>query len=208
MNDIQKYLTEAKKILDQISPSQIKSLLNCLAETQKKRGRVFCLGVGGGAAHASHMVNDLRKLCAIEAYAATDNISELTARINDDGWKTSYKNWLAGCYLSEKDMVFVFSVGGGDEKKKVSQNLVEALRYAREKKAKIGGVVSDRGGYTAQVADACVLIPASFSKKLTAHTEAFQSMIGHLLISHPRLQKNEMKWESLVKTAALHLKQS
>ena len=197
MNEIREYLIEAQQILGKISPDQIERLLNCLAETQKKRGRVFCLGVGGGAAHASHMVNDLRKLCALEAYAPTDNASELTARINDEGWDTSYRNWLAGSYLSEKDMIFVFSVGGGDEQKKVSQNLVEALKYAKEKGAKIGGVVSDRGGFTAKVADACVLIPASFSKKLTAHTEAFQSFIGHLLVSHPKLQKNEMKWESI-----------
>ena len=197
MNDIREYLIEAQQILGKISPEQIERLLNCLSETQKRRGRVFCLGVGGGAAHASHMVNDLRKLCALEAYAPTDNASELTARINDEGWDTSYKNWLAGSYLSEKDMVFVFSVGGGDEQKKVSQNLVEALKYAKEKGAKIGGVVSDRGGFTAKVADACALIPASFSKKLTAHTEAFQSFIGHLLVSHPKLQKNEMKWESI-----------
>ena len=202
MKDIQKYFKEAKKIFEQIVPAQVESLLNCLAETQQRRGRVFCLGVGGGAAHASHMVNDLRKLCAIESYAPTDNGAELTARINDDGWETSYKNWLAGCYLSENDMIFVFSVGGGDDEKKISQNLVAALKYAKEKKAKIGGVVSDRGGYTARIADACVLIPASFSDKLTAHTEAFQSFIGHLLVSHPKLQKNEMKWESVVKKAS------
>lgn len=203
MNDIKLYLEEAKQILGKISADSIERLLNCLAETQKKRGRVFCLGVGGGAAHASHMVNDLRKICAIEAYSPTDNASELTARINDDGWESSYKNWLAGSFLTEKDMVFVFSVGGGDEQKKISQNLVEALKYAKEKKAKIGGVVSDRGGFTAKTADACVLIPASFTGKLTAHTEAFQSLIGHLLVSHPLLQKNEMKWESVTPEARL-----
>ena len=196
MKDIKLYLEEAKKILENIPAEQVEGVLNCLVETQKKRGRVFCLGVGGGAAHASHMVNDLRKICAIEAYAPTDNVAELTARINDDGWETSYRNWLAGSSLSDKDMVFVYSVGGGDEEKKISRNLVEALKYAKEKGAKIGGVVSDRGGFTAKVANACVLIPASFTGKVTAHTEAFQSLIGHLLVSHPRLQKNEMKWES------------
>ncbi len=197
MKDIKLYLEEAKKILDKISEDQVEGLINCLAETQKKRGRVFCLGVGGGAAHASHMVNDLRKICAIESYAPTDNVSELTARINDDGWESSYGNWLAGSSLSDKDMVLVFSVGGGDEQKKISQNLVEALKYAKEKGAKIGGIVSDRGGFAAKVANACVLIPASFTGKVTAHTEAFQSLIGHLLVSHPKLQKNEMKWESV-----------
>lgn len=197
MKDIKLYLEEAKKILDKISEDQVEGLINCLAETQKKRGRVFCLGVGGGAAHASHMVNDLRKICAIESYAPTDNVSELTARINDDGWESSYGNWLAGSSLSDKDMVLVFSVGGGDEQKKISQNLVEALKYAKGKGAKIGGIVSDRGGFAAKVANACVLIPASFTGKVTAHTEAFQSLIGHLLVSHPKLQKNEMKWESV-----------
>jgi D-sedoheptulose 7-phosphate isomerase len=197
MKDIKLYLEEAKKVLEKIPAEQVEGLLNCLAETQKKKGRVFCLGVGGGAAHASHMVNDLRKICAIEAYAPTDNAAELTARINDDGWESSYKNWLAGSYLADKDMVLIFSVGGGDEQKKVSQNLVEALKYAKEKGARIGGIVSDRGGFTSKVADACVLIPASFTGKVTAHTEAFQSLVGHLLVSHPRLQKNEMKWESI-----------
>lgn len=196
MKEIEKYLSEAQSILGKISPAQVEGLLNCLVETQQRRGRVFCLGVGGGAAHASHMVNDLRKLCALETYAPTDNVAELTARINDDGWDSSYRNWLAGSHLSSNDMVFVFSVGGGDEIKKISQNLVEALKYAKEKDAKIGGIVSDRGGFTAKVSNACVLIPASFSDKLTAHTEAFQSFIGHLLVSHPRLQKHAMKWES------------
>lgn len=199
MKEIEQYLSEAKNILEKISTGQIEFLVHVMTEIQKNQGRIFCLGVGGGAAHASHMVNDLRKLCAIEAYAPSDNASELTARINDDGWDSSYKNWLAGSRLSSKDMVFVFSVGGGDEAKKISQNLVEALKYAKEKGARVGGVVSDRGGFTAKIADACVLIPASFSSKLTAHTEAFQSFIGHLLVSHSKLQKNEMKWESALK---------
>jgi D-sedoheptulose 7-phosphate isomerase len=158
---------------------------------------LFFLGVGGGSAHASHAVNDFRKLAGIEAYTPSDNVSELTARINDDGWETSYANWLKGSHLSSQDLVFVFSVGGGDLEKNISPNLVKALEYAREVRCPICGVVGRDGGYTATVADACVIIPTVNTKTITPHVEAFQAVIWHLLVSHPELQQNPMKWESV-----------
>lgn len=159
------------------------------------------LGVGGGAGHAFHAVCDFRKIAQIEAYTPTDNASELTARVNDEGWDTCYVNWLRGSRLNEKDMIFVISVGGGDAKKNVSANLVRALDYAREVRATICGVVGRDGGYTAQVANACVLVPVVNSSTVTPHTESFQAMIWHLLVSYPKLRVTEMKWESLQSAA-------
>jgi D-sedoheptulose 7-phosphate isomerase len=160
-------------------------------------GGFFFLGVGGGAGHASHAVNDFRKIAGIEAYTPTDNVSELTARINDEGWESVFANWLKGSRLSENDMVFVFSVGGGDLERNISPNLVRALQYAKNVGATICGIVGRDGGYTAQVADACVIIPTVNPDRVTPHTESFQALIWHLLVSHPRLQMSAMKWESL-----------
>jgi len=168
---------------------------------REKSGRLFLLGVGGGAGHASHAVCDFRKIALIEAYAPSDNVSELTARVNDDGWDTCYANWLRGSRLNKNDMVFVLSVGGGDAKKNISTNLVRALDYAREMRAVICGIVGRDGGYTAQVADVCVLVPVVNSSTITPHTESFQAMIWHLLVSHPKLRAAEMKWESVQSSA-------
>ena len=190
------YLKEAAEVLKQIDVESIERTVDLLAALREKGGRLFILGVGGGAGHASHAVNDFRKICGIEAYAPTDNVSELTARINDDGWETSFANWLRGSRLSGGDMIFVFSVGGGDLERNISANLVRALQEAKRVGAKVCGVVGRDGGYTAQVADACVLIPVVNPSTITPHTEAFQAVIWHLLVSHPKLKYSEMKWES------------
>ena len=155
------------------------------------------LGVGGGAGNASHAVNDFRKIAGIESYAPTDNVSELTARINDDGWDSAFVNWLRGSRLSSNDCVFIYSVGGGDIEKNISNNLVQALKYAKEADAKIIGIVGRDGGYTAKVADAAVIIPVVNPDTITPHTEAFQAVIWHLIVTHPLLKINEMKWESV-----------
>ncbi|MFQ6006147.1 MAG: SIS domain-containing protein [Woeseia sp.] len=168
-----------------------------MARIREEGGRLFFLGVGGGAGHASHAVNDFRKIVGIESYTPTDNVSELTARINDDGWVTAFVEWLKVSRLSDRDGVFVFSVGGGDAEKRVSVNIVEALRYARKVGAKVFGVVGRDGGYTARVADACVVIPPMRKETVTPQTEAFQAVIWHLLVSHPELQRFGMKWESM-----------
>ncbi|MGB9071619.1 MAG: SIS domain-containing protein [Terriglobales bacterium] len=196
------YIEEAVQILHQLDPTTIERALALLVDVRAEGGRVFFLGVGGGAGHASHAVNDFRKIAGIECYAPTDNVSELTARINDDGWETSYHNWLRGSRLSRRDMVFVFSVGGGDVERNVSANLVRALQYAKEVGAKICGVVGRDGGFTHQVADACVLVPVVNNETITPHTESFQALVWHLLVSHPKLKAHEMKWESVVPSAA------
>ena len=185
------------EILRRLDQGVIERMLGLLVELRQRGGRLFFLGVGGGAGHASHAVNDFRKIAGIEAYTPTDNVSELTARVNDDGWETSYANWLRGSRLIASDMVFVFSVGGGDAKKKISANLVRALHFAKEVGATICGVVGRDGGYTAQVADVCVLIPVVNPAAVTPHTESFQALVWHLLVSHPALKVAEMKWESV-----------
>ncbi len=194
---INQYFTEAKSILDKIDRNQIFKMVSIINEVRSKNGRLFILCAGGGAGHASHAVNDFRKICGIEAYTPTDNVSELTARINDDGWETVYVNWLKGSKLNKDDMIFIFSVGGGNLEKGISVNIVKSLQYAKEVGAKICGVVGRDGGYTARVADACVVIPPVNSETITPHTEGFQALVWHLLISHPELQKYEMKWESV-----------
>lgn len=191
------YIREATQILKLLDQSTIERLANFLVELRERSGRLFFLGVGGGAGHASHAVCDFRKIAQIEAYAPSDNVSELTARANDEGWDTCYANWLRGSRLNRADMVFVFSVGGGDATRNISTNLVCALDYAREVSATICGVVGRDGGYTKQVADACVLIPVVNSSSVTPHTEAFQALVWHLLVSHPKLKAAEMKWESV-----------
>ena len=191
------YFEEATKILSLLDQSAVERTADLLLELRERSGRLFLLGVGGGAGHASHAVCDFRKIAQIEAYAPSDNVSELTARVNDEGWDTCYANWLRGSRLSKEDMVFVFSVGGGDAKNNISTNLVRALEHAQEVGATICGVVGRDGGYTARVADLCVLVPVVNSSSITPHTESFQAMIWHLLVSHPKLRVAEMKWESV-----------
>ena len=197
MSYIANHLTEAQKVLSQIDTQQIELMVDILANTQQQGGRLFFLGVGGSAANASHAVNDFRKICGMEAYAPTDNVSELTARTNDDGWESVFVEWLKGSRLSVQDCVFVFSVGGGNREKNVSANLVHALVYAKKQNTKIVGVVGRDGGYTAQVADACCLIPVVNPVNTTPHTEAFHAVVWHALVSHPKLKVCETKWESV-----------
>jgi D-sedoheptulose 7-phosphate isomerase len=197
MDYIAQYLNEARDILGQIDQRAIERVLDLVVDVRRSGGRIFFLGVGGGAGHASHAVNDFRKIAGVEAYAPTDNVSELTARINDDGWDTSYRNWLRGSHLRREDMVFVFSVGGGDLQRNISANLVHALQYAKEVGASICGIVGRDGGFTAQVADACVIVPVANPETVTAHTESFQALVWHLLVSHPKLKAAEMKWEEV-----------
>ena len=197
MSYIANHFTEAQKVLSQIDTQQIELMVGILAQTHQQGGRLFFLGVGGSAANASHAVNDFRKICGMEAYAPTDNVSELTARTNDDGWESVFVEWLKGSRLSAQDCVFVFSVGGGNREKNVSANLVHALVYAKEQNTKIVGVVGRDGGYTAQVADACCLIPVVNPVNTTPHTEAFHAVVWHALVSHPKLKICETKWESV-----------
>lgn len=170
--------------------------MHLVALTRDEGGRVFFLGVGGGAAHASHAVNDFRKLASIESYAPTDNVSELTARVNDEGWDTSYAEWLRGSRLCKADMVFVISVGGGNSEKGISTSLIQALKFAQAVGARVGGIVGRDGGYAATVADACVIIPTVNPQSITPLTEAFQSVVLHLMVSHPELQRRRAKWEA------------
>jgi D-sedoheptulose 7-phosphate isomerase len=197
MDYIRRYMDEVREIAARVDSRAIERMVELLCDTRLREGRVFFLGVGGGAGHASHAVNDFRKIAGIECYTPSDNVSELTARINDDGWESCYANWLRGSRLGAGDMVFVFSVGGGDASRGVSANLVESLKLAREAGARIAGIVGRDGGYTAQVADACVIIPTVSDDTVTAHAESFQAVIWHLLVSHPRLRRNEMKWEQV-----------
>jgi len=197
MEYIEEYFRQAKAIIDNLDANQIKKMVNFLLSLRERQGRLFILGVGGGAGHASHAVNDFRKICGIEAYTPADNVSELTARINDDGWDTSYVNWLKISKLKADDMILVFSVGGGNIENKVSVNIIKSIQFAKKIGVKVCGVVGRDGGYTAQVADACVIIPMINGEAVTPHTEAFQAVIWHLLVSHPKLKKNDMKWESI-----------
>lgn len=196
MSYIAQYIEEAIEVLKKIDQTMIDLMVELLVELREKEGRLFILGVGGGAGHASHAVNDFRKIAGIEAYTPTDNVSELTARINDDGWDSSFANWLRGSRLSANDMVFVFSVGGGDLERNISPNIVHALKLAKQVGAKVCGVVGRNGGYTAKVADACILVPVVNPATITAHTEAFQAVVWHMIVSHPKLRYSEMKWES------------
>ena len=195
---VQSYLREAEAICTKLSQTEIERIVAGLIQLRADGGRLFILGVGGSAANASHAVNDFRKIANIESYTPTDNVAELTARINDDGWDQSYVRWLMGSRLRRGDAVLVFSVGGGDAERHVSNNLVESLRLAREVGAKIYGIVGRDGGFTAKVADACVIVPTVNSRTVTPHTEAFQAVVWHLIVSHPALAANEMKWESLI----------
>lgn len=193
---ISTFLDDAVTIIKKIDRAQIQNMIWILQDIQKNNGRLFILGVGGGAGNASHAVNDFRKIAGIESYAPTDNVSELTARVNDDGWETVFESWLKGSRLTTRDCILVFSVGGGNAEKKVSVNLVNALRFAKETGAKVIGVVGRDGGYTAKVADACVIIPIVNERTVTPQTEAFQAVVWHMIVSSPAMQKYEMKWES------------
>ena len=193
------HMKEVSKIAESIDTSKIEEMIDSLVEVKNSGGRLFILGVGGSAGNASHAVNDFRKLAGIESYSPSDNISKLTARTNDEGWDTTYAAWLKVSRLSTKDMIFVFSVGGGDLKRNISPNIVRAVSLAKEVGAKVIGVLGRDGGYTASVADACVVIPTVNNDMVTPHTESFQALVWHLLVSDPRLQMMLNKWESSVK---------
>lgn len=194
MKFIKNYLNEVKTIVDKLNITEIKDIINLVNITRKKNGRIFFIGVGGSAANASHAVNDFRKLAGVECYAPTDNVSELTARTNDEGWNTVFKSWLVTSKLKKKDLLFVFSVGGGNLKYNVSTNIIEAIKYAKLKKTKICGIVGKKSGYTRKFADASLLVPIKNLNNLTPHSEAFQSVIWHLIISHPKIKKFKTKW--------------
>jgi len=193
-----RYLREAAEIASRIDQAAVDRIVEMLSTMRDQGGRLFFVGVGGGAGHAGHAVNDFRKIAGIESYTPTDNVSELTARINDDGWESSFARWLEGSRLRAGDIVFVFSVGGGDLEKHISANIIQALQLAQRVGARIVGVVGRDGGYTAKVADAVVIIPTVSADTVTPHTEAFQAVVWHLVVSHPALKRHEMKWESLV----------
>jgi D-sedoheptulose 7-phosphate isomerase len=190
------YLSEAATIVDKLDCAAIDAMTQLLVKLREAGGRLFLVGVGGGAGHASHAVNDFRKLAGIESYSPSDNVSELTARTNDEGWDTTYAAWLKVSRLCAKDMIFVFSVGGGDLERNISPNIVRAVQLAKEVGAAVIGVLGRDGGYTASVADACVIIPTVNPEMVTPHTESFQALVWHLLVSDPRLQMMSNKWES------------
>src|SRR5215472_15073236 len=194
------FLDEVRALVNAIDPAEIDRVAAGLARVRDSGGRLFVLGVGGSAGHASHAVNDFRKLCDFEAYAPTDNVSELTARINDEGWDESFATWLRGSRLSDRDAVLVFSVGGGSRDQIVSVNLVKAVELAKEVGARVFGVVGRDGGFTRQHGDACVLIPPLFPERVTPHTEGLCSVVWHLLVSHPLLQRGSARWESIAGT--------
>jgi D-sedoheptulose 7-phosphate isomerase len=197
MSHTTSYLREAAQILERFDAATIEQIVTLLVDLRDRGGRLFFLGVGGSAANASHAVNDFRKICDIESYAPTDNVSELTARANDDGWDTTFSSWLRGSRLSDQDALLIFSVGGGDEAKGVSANIVAALRLAAERNTQIYGIVGRDGGTTAKLATAAVIIPPLYPDHITPHTEGLCAVVWHLLVSHPRLQVVPMKWESL-----------
>jgi D-sedoheptulose 7-phosphate isomerase len=196
MSYSQEHLEEAAAIIEKLDVESIERTADLLSDLRARNGRLFLLGVGGSAANCSHAVNDFRKICGIEAYAPTDNVSELTARTNDEGWASVFIEWLKVSRLSANDLLFVLSVGGGNREKNVSPNLVAALEYGKETGAMICGIVGRDGGFTATVADACIIIPTVNPQNVTPHTEAFQAVVWHLLVSHPKLKAAETKWES------------
>jgi len=193
----EQFLSEVRQIAEKLDVDAIEKIVTIFIETREKQGRLFILGVGGSAANASHAVNDFRKIAGIETYAPTDNVSELTARTNDEGWATIFEAWLKVSHLRATDTVMVFSVGGGNLEKNVSPNLVTALQYAKTVGAKITGIVGRDGGFTATVADACVKIPTLNPDHITPHAEAFQAVVWHCIVSHPRLKAAQTKWESV-----------
>ncbi len=199
MSYAEQHLNEALDIIRSLDVAAIEKMADLLVTVKAEGGRIFFLGVGGSAGNCSHAVNDFRKIVGIESYAPTDNVSELTARTNDEGWATIFAGWLQTSKLSERDAIMIFSVGGGNLEKNISPNLVEALKYAKTVGAKVAGIVGRDGGYTAQVADVCVIVPTVNPENITPHSEAFQAVIWHLLVSHPKLKEHQTKWESAVK---------
>lgn len=199
MSYAQQHLNESIEIIQKIDVDAIEMMADLLTKVKAEGGRIFFLGVGGSAGNCSHAVNDFRKIVGIESYAPTDNVSELTARTNDEGWPSIFVEWLKVSKLTAKDMLFIFSVGGGNLEKNISPNLVEALKFGKIVGSKVVGVVGRDGGYTAQVADACVIIPTVNLDNVTPHSEAFQGVVWHLLVSHPKLKANQTKWESTAK---------
>ena len=199
MSHAELYLQEASEIIRRLDTTAIERMAALLSTVKSDGGRLFFLGVGGSAANCSHAVNDFRKIAGVECYAPTDNVAELTARTNDEGWKSVFAEWLKVSKLSAKDALFIMSVGGGDAERNISSNLVCAIQLARTVGAKVTGVVGRDGGFTARSADACVIIPSVNAQTITPHTEAFQALILHLLVSHPLLQENQTKWESVAK---------
>jgi D-sedoheptulose 7-phosphate isomerase len=197
MSFAKEFLAEARQVLDGLDAVTIDRMAGLLRGRRDAGGRLFILGVGGSAANASHAVNDFRKICAFEAYAPTDNVSELTARTNDEGWDTVFVSWLRGSRLKQEDAVLVLSVGGGDVERNISANLVKAVEYARTVGAGIAGIVGRDGGFTAKVADVCVVVPTVKAAHVTPHTEAFQAIVWHLLVSHPELKQTPTKWEAV-----------
>jgi D-sedoheptulose 7-phosphate isomerase len=195
MTFTQSFLAEVQAIAEQLDAASIDRVVEKLHVVRERQGRLFILGVGGSAANASHAVNDFRKICGFECYAPTDNVSELTARTNDEGWPTIFAEWLRGSRLSDKDGILILSVGGGNLDLDVSPNLVRAIQYAKQQGAAIVGIVGRDGGYTAQAADACVIIPTINPVHVTPHSEAFQAIVWHLFVSHPKLKVNQTKWE-------------
>jgi len=196
MSFAQSFLDEVQKITAQLNAEAIEAVVDGLLRIREQGGRLFILGVGGSAANASHAVNDFRKICGFECYAPTDNVSELTARTNDEGWSTVFSEWLKGSRLNPKDGLLVLSVGGGDLDRNVSPNLVSAIQLARQVGASVFGIVGRDGGYTAKEATACVIIPTVNTVHVTPHSEAFQGIVWHLIVSHPKLKVAETKWES------------
>jgi len=199
MSYVDSYCSEAITILNQLDRVSVEKMISLVLKIREAKGRLFFLGVGGSAGNCSHAVNDFRKIGGIEAYTPADNVSELTARTNDEGWHTVFVEWLKTSHLREQDGVFVFSVGGGDKEKNISANLVYALEYARSKNAKIMGIVGRNGGFTAGIADACVIIPTVNPNTVTPHAESFQGLIWHLIVSDPRVMQMSNKWESVSK---------
>jgi D-sedoheptulose 7-phosphate isomerase len=193
------FLTETIEVLNSIKAEHIDAVAAALKKVRDQNGRLFILGVGGSAGHAGHAVNDFRKICDFEAYAPTDNVSELTARVNDEGWDTCFSEWLKGSRIGAKDGLLIFSVGGGNREKNVSMNLVKALEVAQKVGATITGIVGKDGGYTKEAATACVVIPPLFGERITPHTEGLAAVVWHLLVSHPDLKVNQTKWESTAK---------
>jgi D-sedoheptulose 7-phosphate isomerase len=200
MSYVKDYLNEVRQVAERLDIQSIERMVQELVALRQREGRLFFLGVGGGAGNAAHAVNDFRKIAGIESYTPTDNVSELSARVNDDGWETVFVNWLKGSRLCSEDGIFVFSVGGGSAERNVSPNIIEALKYAKGVGAKIFGIVGRDGGYTARVADVCVVIPTVNPETITPHTEAFQAVVWHLIVSHPQMKVLEMKWESIKET--------
>lgn len=196
MSFTKQYIEETIAILNTIDHASIEAVADGLAQTRERQGRLFVLGVGGSAGHAGHAVNDFRKICGIESYSPTDNVAELTARVNDEGWDTTFAAWLEVSNLRAGDAILVFSVGGGNEQKMVSVNLVRAVQLAAKVGAKIYGIVGRDGGYTKAASDACVVIPPAYGDRITPHTEGLCAVVWHLLVSHPRLARNATKWES------------